>query len=82
MLQSAAGIDRLRVLGADEDNGLGIAVALGQYITNDVYVEIVTDARGYTASQIEISLTLALSLLSQVSSLGGSNFNVRYRKDY
>lgn len=82
VLQSAAGIDRLRVLGADQDNGRGIAVALGQYITNDVYVEIVTDARGYTASQIEISLTPALSLLSQVSSLGGSNFNVRYRKDY
>lgn len=82
VLQSAAGIDRLRILGADEDNGRGISVALGQYITNDVYVEIVTDARGYTASQIEISLTPALSLLSQVSSLGGSNFNVRYRKDY
>ena len=82
VLQSAAGIDRLRILDADDDNGRGISVALGQYITNDVYVEIVTDARGYTASQIEISLTPALSLLSQVSSLGGSNVNVRYRKDY
>jgi translocation and assembly module TamB len=57
-------------------------VALGQYITNDVYVEIVTDARGYTATQLEISLTPALSLLGEVSSFGGSNINVRYRKDY
>ena len=82
VLQSATGIDRLRILGADEQTGRGTAVALGQYITNDVYVEIVTDARGYTASQIEISLTPALSLLSQISSFGTSNVNVRYRKDY
>ena len=82
VLQTAAGIDRLRILGADENTGRGAAVALGQYITNDVYVEIVTDARGYTASQIEVSLTPALSLLAQVSSFNTSNVNIRYRKDY
>ena len=82
VLQSATGIDRLRILGADQKTGRGTAVALGQYITNDVYVEIVTDARGYTASQIEISLTPALSILSQFSSFGTSNVGVRYRKDY
>ncbi len=82
VLQSAAGIDRLRILGADTTNGRGTSVALGQYITNDVYVEIITDARGYTATQLEISLTPALSVLGEVSSFGGSNINVRYRKDY
>lgn len=82
VLQSASGIDRLRLLGPDDKTGRGNAVAIGQYISNDIYVEIVTDARGYTASQIEISLTPALSLLSQVGSFGGSNVNVRYRKDY
>ncbi len=82
VLQSASGIDRLRLLGPDDKTGRGNAVAIGQYISNDVYVEIVTDARGYTASQIEISLTPALSVLSQVGSFGGSNVNVRYRKDY
>jgi translocation and assembly module TamB len=82
VLQSATGIDRLRILDADQKTGRGMSVALGQYITNDVYVEIVTDARGYTASQIEISLTPALSLLSQISSFGTSNINVRYKKDY
>jgi translocation and assembly module TamB len=81
-LQSAAGIDRLRILGPDENSGRGTAVAVGQYITNDVYVEIVTDARGYTATQLEISLTRALSVLGEVGSFGGSNINVRYRKDY
>ena len=82
VLQSASGIDRLRLLGPDDKTGRGNAIAIGQYISNDIYVEIVTDARGYTASQIEISLTPALSLLSQVGSFGGSNVNLRYRKDY
>lgn len=82
VLQSATGLDRLRILGADEKTGRGTSVAFGQYISNDVYVEIVTDARGYTATQLEISLTPALSVLSQISSGGQSNVNVRYKKDY
>ena len=82
VLQSATGLDRLRILGADEETGRGTSVAFGQYITNDVYVEIVTDARGYTATQLEISLTPALSVLSQLGSGGQSNVNVRYKKDY
>lgn len=82
VLQSATGLDRLRILGADETTGRETAVAIGQYITNDVYVEIVTDARGYTATQLEISLTPALSVLSQIGSSGQSNVNVRYKKDY
>lgn len=82
VLQSASGIDRLRILGADEETGRGTSLAVGQYISNDVYVEIVTDTRGFTATQIEISLSKALSVLSQVGSFGGSNVNVQYRKDY
>ncbi|MEW4466976.1 translocation/assembly module TamB domain-containing protein [Parasphingorhabdus sp. JC815] len=82
VLQQSAGIDRLRILGADEETGRGTSLAAGQYISNDVYVEIITDARGHTATQIEISLTKALSVLSQVGSFGGSNVNVQYRKDY
>lgn len=82
VLQSASGIDRLRILGADEDTGRGTSLAVGQYISNDVYVEIITDTRGFTATQIEISLSKALSVLSQVGSFGGSNVNVQYRKDY
>src|SRR3546814_5150385 len=46
-LQSAAGIDRLRILGSDPATGRETAVAAGPYITNDVYVEIITDARGF-----------------------------------
>ncbi len=82
VLQSASGIDRLRLLGADEESGRGTSLAVGQYISNDIYVEIVTDARGYTATQLEIALSKALSVLSQVGSFGSSSVNLRYRKDY
>ncbi len=82
VLQSAAGIDRLRIVDGDEASGQGTSVAVGKYISNDVYVEIVTDTRGFTATQLEISLTPALSILSQVGSFGTSNVNLQYRKDY
>jgi len=82
VLQSSSGIDRLRLLGADKETGRGTSLAVGQYISNDIYVEIVTDARGYTATQLEVSLSKALSVLSQTGSFGGSSVNLRYRKDY
>ncbi|QIG80152.1 translocation/assembly module TamB domain-containing protein [Stakelama tenebrarum] len=81
-LRQAAGIDRLRVLGSDETTGRGTALAAGQYLTNDIYVEIITDARGFTATQLEIALTRALSILSETGSFGGSSVSLRYSKDY
>ncbi|MFS0771597.1 translocation/assembly module TamB domain-containing protein [Sphingomonas sp. 1P08PE] len=81
-LRSAIGFDRLRVLGADEASGRGTSLAAGKYLTDDIYVEIVTDARGFTATQLEIALTKALSVLTSTGSFGGSSGSVRYRKDY
>lgn len=81
-LRSATGIDRLRILGADQSTGRGTAVAAGQYISNNIYIEIITDARGFTATQLEISLTKALSLLSQAGGDGGTNATLRYSRDY
>ncbi|MGC6401272.1 translocation/assembly module TamB domain-containing protein [Sphingomonas sp. FW199] len=81
-LRQAGGIDRLRILGADDTAGRGTALAAGQYLTDDIYVEIITDARGFTATQLEIALTRALSLLSQTGSFGGSSVNLRYSRDY
>lgn len=81
-LRSAAGVDRLRILGGDETQGRGTALAVGQYITDDVYVEFITDARGFTATQLEVSLTPALSILSQAGGSGSTNVNVRYRRNY
>jgi translocation and assembly module TamB len=81
-LRSATGISRLRLLGPDDASGRGTALAAGQYITDDIYVELVTDARGFTATQLEISLTPWLSLLSQAGGSGVTNFNLRVRKNY
>jgi translocation and assembly module TamB len=81
-LRSATGISRLRIVGPDEANGRGTALAAGQYITDDIYVELVTDARGFTATQLEVSLMPWLSLLSQAGGSGVTNFNLRVRKNY
>lgn len=81
-LRAATGISRLHVLAADEKTGRGTAIAAGRYISNNVYIELITDARGFTATQIEVSLSKALSLLSQAGGSGGTNINLRYRKRY
>jgi translocation and assembly module TamB len=81
-LRSATGVDRLEILGADETTGRGTAVAAGKYISKNIYVEIVTDTRGYTATQLEIALSRALSILSQTGGSNGTALNLRYSKDY
>jgi translocation and assembly module TamB len=81
-LRSATGISRLRILSPDEAQGRGTALAAGQYITKDIYIELVTDARGFTATQLEISLNKWLSLLTQAGGSGTSSVNLRVRKNY
>jgi translocation and assembly module TamB len=81
-LRAVTGIDRLRVLGADKASGRGTAVSAGQHIGKNIYVEIITDAKGFTATQLEISLTKTLSVLSSTGTFGGSNVAVRYSRDY
>ena len=81
-LRSATGFDRLRIVSANETGGKGSALAAGKYLTDNIYVEIVTDARGFTATQLEIALTKALSLLTSTGSFGGSDVRLKYSKDY
>ena len=80
-LRSALGFDRLRVVGAGETGG-GTGLAAGKYLTNNIYVEIVTDARGYTATQLEIALTKALKLLTSAGSSNGNDIKLKYSKEY
>ncbi|MGJ3629987.1 NAD(P)-binding protein [Sphingomonas sp. MMS24-JH45] len=54
------------MLGADKASGRGTSLAAGKYLTDDIYVEIVTDARGFTATQLTIALTRTLSVLAGV----------------
>jgi translocation and assembly module TamB len=81
-LRSATGISQLRILDADTATGRGTAVAAGIYISDKIYVEIITDAKGFTATQLEISLSRTLSLLSQFSSNSTNNASIRYHRDY
>lgn len=53
------------------------------YLSDAIYLETVTDARGFTATQLEIALSRTLSLLSQFGGgATGTNINLRYSKDY
>ena len=81
-VRKGLGIDRLRILPADVATGRKTAVSAGRYIGNRTYVEIATDAQGYTATSIEFRLTRSLSILSQVATLGGTSFSVRWKRDY
>lgn len=81
-VRKGLGIDRLRILPADTTKGRKTAVAAGQYIGRSVYVELATDASGYTATNIEVSLTRSLSVLSELATLGGQSVNLRWKRDY
>jgi translocation and assembly module TamB len=81
-VRKGLGIDRLRILPGDQTRGRGTTFAAGQYIGRNVYVELATDAQGFTATNIEVSLTQSLSILSSIETLGGTSFNVRWKRDY
>jgi translocation and assembly module TamB len=81
-VRSAVGLDRLRILPADIATGQGTSIAAGKYLNRKVYVEVVTDGRGYSATRIEYQITRWLSLLSSISTAGRQGVNVRVSKDY
>ena len=81
-LRRAVGLDRLRIVPADVATGQKTAIGAGKYITRKLYVEVVTDGAGYSATQIEYQMTRWLSLLSTVSTIGRSSATVRVSKDY
>lgn len=81
-LRSAIGLDRLRVIGADAALGRGTSVAVGEYLGRDLYVELVTDGQGYSATELEYRITGWLSLLATVSSLGNNAVEAEISKDY
>jgi translocation and assembly module TamB len=67
---------------ADVATGQKTALGAGKYITRRLYVEVITDGAGYSATQIEYQMTRWLSLLSTVSTIGRSSASVRVSKDY
>ncbi|SER65609.1 translocation/assembly module TamB domain-containing protein [Sphingobium sp. YR768] len=81
-LQGATGLDRIGIVGGDEATGRSTSLAVGQHISNNIYVEVITDSKGFTATQLEIALSKTLSLLSKTGTNAGSSANLRYSKDY
>lgn len=81
-LKGAAGLANLSILGSDTQAGHGTALSAGKYISNRVYVQVITDAKGFTQTQLTIGLSKALSLLSQAGGLLGPSVSLRYSKQY
>lgn len=81
-LRSAIGLDRLRIVSADPALGRGTGVALGKNIGRRFYVEIITDGRGYSATEAEFRITSWLSLLASVSTIGRESIVAEVSRDY
>ena len=81
-LRTAIGLDRLRIVGADPALGRGTGVALGKNIGSRFYVEIITDGRGYSATELEFRVTSWLSLLATVSTIGRQGIVAEVSRDY
>ena len=81
-VRRAVGLDRLRILPADVATGQKTAISAGKYIGRKLFVEVISDGQGYSATRIEYQVTRWLSLLSSVSTIGRTSANVRASKDY
>lgn len=81
-LRAAIGLDRLRVVGADPTIGAGTSIAVGKYLGRRVFVELVTDGGGYSATSVEFRITRWLALLATMSTIGDESLNLKASKDY
>ncbi len=81
-LRSAIGLDRLRIVSADPALGRGTGVALGKNFGRRFYAEIITDGRGYSATELEFRVTSWLSLLASVSTVGRESVVAEISRDY
>ncbi|MEO6388748.1 MAG: translocation/assembly module TamB domain-containing protein [Croceibacterium sp.] len=81
-LRTAIGLDRLRIVPADAALKRGTAIALGKNFGRRFYVEVVSDGRGYNATEVEFRVTSWLSILGSINTLGRNSIAAEYRKDY
>lgn len=81
-IRRSVGLDRLRILPADVTQGIGTQLAAGKYLGRRVYVEVVTDGRGYSATIVEYQITRWLAILSSISTIGRESVNLRVSRDY
>ncbi|MEI6642333.1 MAG: translocation/assembly module TamB domain-containing protein [Novosphingobium sp.] len=81
-LRNAIGLDRLRIVSADASIGRSTSVAVGKYIGRRIFVELITDGRGYSATSAEFRVTRWLVLLGTISTIGDESINLKASKDY
>ena len=81
-LRTSIGLDRLRIVPADPALDRGTAIALGKNFGRRFYVEVITDGRGYSATEGEFRVTSWLSLLASINTLGRNSVAAEYRRDY
>jgi translocation and assembly module TamB len=81
-VRNAIGLDRLRIISADASIGRGTSIAVGKYLGRRVFVELITDGRGYSATSAEFRITRWLVLLGTVSTIGDESLNLKASKDY
>jgi translocation and assembly module TamB len=81
-LRSAIGLDRLRIVSADAALGRNTSVAVGKYLGRRVFVELITDGGGYSATSAEFRVTRWLVLLGTISTIGDDSLNLKVSKDY
>jgi len=81
-VRRAVGLDRLRIVPADVATGQKTAISAGKYLGRKLFVEVITDGQGYSATRVEYQVTRWLSVLSSISTIGRASANVRVSKDY
>ena len=81
-IRRAAGLDRLRILPANTELGAGTSIAAGKYLTRRLFVEVITDGQGYSATRVEFQVTRWLAILAAISTLNNESINVRIKRDY
>jgi translocation and assembly module TamB len=78
-LRNLAGLDRLTFGGGGD---VGMTVAGGKYLTDDVYLELIGGGREGTAAQVEWRVRRNLSIVSRIAGQGDAKLSVRWRRDY
>ncbi|MBC2778414.1 translocation/assembly module TamB domain-containing protein [Parasphingopyxis marina] len=81
-VRDAIGLDRLRIVPADPAEDRGTAIAAGVYVTRNLFVEVISDGQGYSATETEFRITRWLSLLGSISTIGRAGGNLQISRDY
>jgi translocation and assembly module TamB len=81
-IRRSIGLDRLRILPANSEIGAGTSIAAGVNVTRRVYVEVITDGQGYSATRVEYQITRWLALLAAISTVGQESMNLRIQRNY